>query len=86
MEIAADHYLVPLKVIFLMRKMAKESRWGIEEEESWDKECSIAFKEIPQLTSNELAEDERMARRLTIASSNHYALEKKKKKKKKETS
>lgn len=57
MGIAAGHYLVPLKVISLMRKMTKESRWGIVDEGPWDKECSIAFKEIPQLTSNELAEN-----------------------------
>lgn len=59
---------------------------GAEQKRSWGKEWSIAFKEIPQLTSNEVAEDERM-RRLTIASLNHYALEEGgEKKKKKETS
>lgn len=66
-----------------MRKMAKESRWETEEEGYWDKECSVAFKEIPQLTSNELAEDERMVRKLTIASLNHYALEQNRKKNRK---
>lgn len=66
-----------------MRKMAKESIWGIKEKGSWDKECSIAYKEIPQLTSNELAENERMARQLIIASLNHYVLGKIKRKKEK---
>lgn len=55
---------------------------GAEQKRSWGKEWSIAFKEIPQLTSNEVAEDERM-RRLTIASLNHYALEEGGEKKKK---
>lgn len=80
MEIAADHYLVPLKVISLMKKMAKKAGEELKKRDPETKECSIAFKEIPQLTSNELAEDERMARRLNIASFNHYVLGKQKKK------
>lgn len=82
MEIAADHYLVPLKVISLMKKKAKKAGEELKKRDPETKECSIAFKEIPQLTSNELAEDERMARRLNIASFNHYVLGKQNKKKK----
>lgn len=64
-----------------MRKMAKESRWGIEEEGSWDKECSIAFTTADQQWISWRCKDGKKTDHCKLKS---LCVRKKKKRKKKE--